>query len=294
MVKKNKTEKAKEPVTFSVETTFVPFNQIVVDEKNNSRLDLNVPSAELIHSIKEHGLLSPVGVTRSEDGTHTLAYGFRRMAALKSIGLTDHPIPVVIVHTNPDLANLAENAARKDLTPWEEASAFAALKAKGVSAEELSSATGRSISHVNNLVRLHENLVPSLHEKVVKMGADAPTKSLLLLAGYPTDQQEAIWNETIACGKQVKAQGERKEKKGEDGSGPNVSTQNAPTVDPATLEESEGNGTWTDEENPFNEWRNRLDIAAAKGQISGDYLAGALDALAWVESGVFELPSAEG
>ena len=81
--------------------------------------------AELAASIKEHGLIQPVIVTRAGPGDralYQLVAGERRWRAAQLAGLTH--VPVVVKDTTPqqnlELA-LVENIQRADLNPLEEA-----------------------------------------------------------------------------------------------------------------------------------------------------------------------------
>ncbi len=85
--------------------------------------------AELAASIKEHGVLQPLVVTRLNSHTYQLIAGERRLRAAKLSGL--ELVPVVIKEVSPqqqlELA-LIENIQRADLDPIEEARAYAVLE----------------------------------------------------------------------------------------------------------------------------------------------------------------------
>jgi ParB family chromosome partitioning protein len=84
---------------------------------------------ELAASIKEHGVLQPLVVTRLNSNTYQLIAGERRLRAAKLGGL--ELVPVVIKEVSPqqqlELA-LIENIQRADLDPIEEARAYAVLE----------------------------------------------------------------------------------------------------------------------------------------------------------------------
>jgi hypothetical protein len=88
---------------------------IVVGQRH--RKDLGNIS-DLAESIRELGLLQPVGV--SADGR--LLFGERRLAACRLAGLTDVPVHIVTdLHSAADrlMAERDENTCRKDMTPQE-------------------------------------------------------------------------------------------------------------------------------------------------------------------------------
>lgn len=115
---------------------------------------------ELAASIREHGLLQPLVVTRlvAESGavSYRLIAGERRLLAARRAGLTR--VPVVVRETTPrgllELA-LVENLQRADLGPLEEAQAYRRLAEEfGLSQEEIARRVGKSRVAVANTLRL--------------------------------------------------------------------------------------------------------------------------------------------
>jgi ParB family chromosome partitioning protein len=116
--------------------------------------------AELAESIREHGVLQPVVVTRvaSDIGpaTYQLIAGERRLQAARMAGLTRIPA-VVKEAAAAELLELAlvENIQREDLNPIEEATAFKRLGDEfGVTQDEIARRVGRSRTAVGNVLRL--------------------------------------------------------------------------------------------------------------------------------------------
>ncbi|TFC78725.1 ParB/RepB/Spo0J family partition protein [Cryobacterium cheniae] len=114
--------------------------------------------AELVHSIKEVGVLQPI-VVRSiveRPGKYELVMGERRLRATKEAGLTT--IPAIIRETaDVDMLRdaLLENLHRAQLNPLEEASAYQQLLADfGITQEELAKKIGRSRPQITNTIRL--------------------------------------------------------------------------------------------------------------------------------------------
>jgi ParB family transcriptional regulator, chromosome partitioning protein len=112
---------------------------------------------ELAASIQEHGLIQPLIVSRSEDGTtFQLIAGERRWRASRLAGLP--AVPVLVKEATPqqslELA-LVENIQRADLNALEEADAFQALITDfGLSQAEVAERVGKSRTAVANVVRL--------------------------------------------------------------------------------------------------------------------------------------------
>lgn len=112
--------------------------------------------AELVHSVREFGVLQPVVVREAEGGTYELIMGERRTRAAREAGLTS--IPAVIRDTaDEDLLRdaLLENLHRSELNPLEEASAYQQLLEDfGITQEELATRIGRSRPQISNTIRL--------------------------------------------------------------------------------------------------------------------------------------------
>jgi ParB family chromosome partitioning protein len=114
--------------------------------------------AELVHSIREIGVLQPIVVRPLADqpGKYELVMGERRLRATKEAGLST--IPAVVRDTaDADMLRdaLLENLHRAQLNPLEEASAYQQLLADfGITQDELASRIGRSRPQITNTLRL--------------------------------------------------------------------------------------------------------------------------------------------
>ncbi|MCU1245244.1 MAG: chromosome segregation DNA-binding protein, partial [Acidobacteria bacterium] len=80
---------------------------------------------ELARSVREHGIVQPLVVTRSGD-RYKLIAGERRFRAAQKAGLTTVPVVVKGDLTEGDALQIAliENIQREDLNPIEEAVAY--------------------------------------------------------------------------------------------------------------------------------------------------------------------------
>ncbi|MBS1675235.1 MAG: ParB/RepB/Spo0J family partition protein [Actinobacteria bacterium] len=118
--------------------------------------------AELVHSVREFGVLQPVVVRRNEEGQYELIMGERRTRAAREAGLAS--IPAILRETaDEDLLRdaLLENLHRSQLNPLEEASAYRQLLEDfGITQEALASRIGRSRPQVSNTIRLLRLPVP--------------------------------------------------------------------------------------------------------------------------------------
>ena len=114
------------------------------------------PLAELAESIRSRGVLQPVVVTARPGGRYELLAGERRLRASRIAEL--ELIPALVRSADDwerlDLA-LAENMARQDLNPIEEARACATLVDDlGITKGEVGKRVGRSRVAISNLIRL--------------------------------------------------------------------------------------------------------------------------------------------
>lgn len=118
--------------------------------------------AELVHSVREFGVLQPVVVRDKGDGTYELIMGERRTRASREAGL--ETIPAIVRDTSDeDLLRdaLLENLHRSQLNPLEEASAYQQLLEDfGITQDELAKRIGRSRPQISNTIRLLRLPVP--------------------------------------------------------------------------------------------------------------------------------------
>ncbi|GAB3150532.1 ParB/RepB/Spo0J family partition protein [Microbacterium neimengense] len=118
--------------------------------------------AELVHSVREFGVLQPVVVRDTGDGTYELIMGERRTRAAREAGL--ETIPAILRETaDEDLLRdaLLENLHRSQLNPLEEASAYQQLLEDfGITQEQLATRIGRSRPQISNTIRLLRLPVP--------------------------------------------------------------------------------------------------------------------------------------
>ncbi len=123
--------------------------------------------AELVHSVKEVGLLQPVVVRRTGEHAYELIMGERRWRASTEAGLTH--VPAIVRDTSDDdmlRDALLENLHRSQLNPLEEAAAYQQLLDDfGCTHEELSTRIGRSRPQISNTLRLLK-LTPAVQRRV--------------------------------------------------------------------------------------------------------------------------------
>ena len=109
----------------------------------------------LAASIKEHGVLQPIVVTK-EDGKYKIVAGERRWRAAKIAGLGKIPAVIRTLDSQNRLElSIIENAQREDLNAIELATAYAKLKSQfNLSAGEIATKVGKSEQAIQNTLRL--------------------------------------------------------------------------------------------------------------------------------------------
>jgi ParB family chromosome partitioning protein len=111
---------------------------------------------DIMSSIREHGVLQPITVSRKAGGRYELIAGERRWRASKMLGLDT--IPAVIRDASLDkklVLALIENVQRQDLNAIEEAEAYQQLMDEyGFTQEDVAKQMGKARSTVANTLRL--------------------------------------------------------------------------------------------------------------------------------------------
>lgn len=133
----------------------IKITEIIRDEEQPRR-DFNQEALEaLAASIKEHGVLQPIVVTK-EDGKYKIVAGERRWRAAKIVGLEKIPAIIRTLDSQNRLElSIIENAQREDLNAIELATAYAKLKNQfNLSAEDIAAKVGKSEQTIQNTLRL--------------------------------------------------------------------------------------------------------------------------------------------
>lgn len=152
---------------------------------------------ELVHSIREIGLLQPIVVrpivgASGTDPQYELIMGERRLRATKELGLST--IPAIVKETPDDVMlrdALLENLHRAQLNPLEEASAYQQLLADfGITQEELGQRIGRSRPQITNTIRLLR--LPSPVQRRVAAGVLSAGHARAILAAPDAEAMEYL------------------------------------------------------------------------------------------------------
>jgi ParB family transcriptional regulator, chromosome partitioning protein len=164
--------------------------------------------AELVHSVREIGVLQPIVVrTSTEEGgePYELVMGERRWRAVQAAGL--ETIPAIIRDTTDDdllRDALLENLHRSQLNPLEEAAAYQQLLEDfGTTHEQLADRIGRSRPQVSNTLRLLK--LPPLVQRRVAASVISAGHARALLALPDAAAMERLAQKIVAEGMSVRA-----------------------------------------------------------------------------------------
>ena len=160
--------------------------------------------AELVESIRTHGVLTPLLVRPAKPGTYEVVSGHRRLHACKKLGIETVPTLISTMEREDAIIALVDsNLHREKLLPSEKAFAYKmkmeALKHQGTSSqlgtklrtdELIAQQAGDSRNQVQRYIRL-ANLIPGILEKVDE-GRIALTPAVELSYLTETEQQELL------------------------------------------------------------------------------------------------------
>lgn len=152
------------PNAASPETRLIPLSKLRVDQRN-VRSASDDPArvqadAELVASIRHHGLLENLVVVPRGKTQFGVAAGARRLRALKALAADkaipkDHPVPCLVVDGDAATeSSLAENAVRIAMHPADQVVAFSKLAREGATSEQIAARFGVAERTVQKRVRL--------------------------------------------------------------------------------------------------------------------------------------------
>lgn len=149
--------------------------------------------AELAESIRQQGVLQPIGVRPIVDTDRfEIIFGERRYRAALMAELTE--IPAVILHVSDETAAemaVTENLQRKDVTPIEEANAYQKLMESGrYDVQSLAVQFGKNENYIRTRLKF-VSLIPEIAELLEK---DEITISVASeICRYGTDIQKEVY-----------------------------------------------------------------------------------------------------
>jgi len=182
----------------------IPISSITANRRQpRSRFDEEAMAA-LTASIRELGVLQPVLVRATGNGSYELIAGERRWRASRRAGLSTIP---AIVRTADDTASLeqaiVENVQREDLNPMDEAAAYQQLiEDFHLTHDELATRVGKSRAAISNTLRLFQ-LPPSV-QRMLADGQLTAGHARALLSTPDRTYQESLARRAITEGLSVR------------------------------------------------------------------------------------------
>jgi ParB family chromosome partitioning protein len=192
----------------------IPVGQISPNPRQPRQVFDEDEMAELVHSIREIGVLQPVVVRPAPADTTTtdaggqryeLIMGERRWRASQQAGLT--AVPAIVRETAEDELlrdALLENLHRSQLNPLEEAAAYQQLLDDfGCTHDELAARIGRSRPQISNTLRLLR--LPPLVQRRVAAGVLSAGHARALLGLDDSAAMERLAQRIVAEGLSVRS-----------------------------------------------------------------------------------------
>jgi len=187
------------------------------DVVNRVSLDQIVPSplqprkefqadqlAELMDSIREHGIIQPL-IVRRVNGRLELIAGERRFRASRELGLKELPV-IVREASDKDVLEMAliENLQREGLNPIEEAQAYSRLaKDFNMRQEDIAQRVGKNRATVANTMRLLD--LPAIVRDMLAASKLSTGHAKVLLMLKKHDEQERVADQILSKGLTVRA-----------------------------------------------------------------------------------------
>ena len=182
----------------------LPIDQVAPSPLNPRKRFTEAALQGLAASIRAVGVLQPIVVQELAPNSYRLVAGERRWRAARIAGLQD--IPAVLLETDSSIevqiATLVENLQRENLSPAEQARAFAALLETGLTQTQVGAAVGvhqSRVSHALRLLQLPDDVQSLLDEGTLSGGqgealarwSDFPA-FVTALAGYAVAEELTI------------------------------------------------------------------------------------------------------
>ena len=175
----------------------VPVEQISPNPYQPRKTFNEASIEELARSVREHGIVQPLVVTRAGD-RYKLIAGERRFRAAQRAGLRTVPVVIKEMMQEGDALQIAliENIQREDLNPMEEATAYHQLHEEfGLTQEEISRRVGKERSTVANFLRLLK--LPDGVKKLLGSGQLSMGHARALLAVDSAKKQEQLADRVV-------------------------------------------------------------------------------------------------
>jgi len=159
---------------------------------------------ELANSIKEHGIIQPLIVSKISEHNYQLIAGERRLRAAQRAGLRTVPVVIRQVDELKKLElSLIENIQRKDLGAMEKAKAYQRLMYEfNLTQEEVAKKLSKARATVANTLRLLS--LPALIQQAIEEEKISEAHAKVLLTLESAEAQEAMLRRILGVGLTVR------------------------------------------------------------------------------------------
>ena len=146
----------------------------------NHRVNINdVHLAELMQSIRQHGVMQPIGVASNGNGAFVLRFGHRRLLACQKLGWKT--IPAIVSAKMDDqkllIENLTENVQREDPSFAEIGRIINKLETKNLTLSQIAARLGLPIAKIRTIVEVYTALPEKFRKNVMFMERGGGRKS---------------------------------------------------------------------------------------------------------------------
>ena len=223
------------PVPEGEELVQLPVGAIRANRRQPRRRFDDEAFAELTESVRFQGIVQPVLVRPDPGGGYELIAGERRWRAARAAGLATVPALVREADDRDSLLlALVENVAREDLSPVEEARAYAVLHDEfGLSLGEVAERVGRSKPSVSNRLRLLE--LPTEVLELLERGRLTEGHARAVLAAPGDEERLRLARSIVRRGLSV-----RQAERAAQDAGARTRRRRAARVDPVLAERARG------------------------------------------------------
>jgi len=194
----------------------IPVEQIEPNPLQPRKIFTHEDLEELINSIREHGIIQPLIVTKIGENKYQLIAGERRWRSAKFLEMKTVPAIIRSASENEKLEiSLIENIQRKDLNPMERARAYQRLITEfNLTQEEAAKKLGKARASLTNTLRLltlpepvqkaiEDEKITEGHAKVL-LSSDEPEKQKMILKRILGLDLTVRETEKIVSGRRVK------------------------------------------------------------------------------------------
>ncbi len=159
---------------------------------------------DLVNSIRQHGILQPLIVSKVSENLYELIAGERRLRAAKILNLKTVPVIIRSVEESKKLElSLIENIQRKDLNPIERAKAYQRLIDEfNFTQEDIAKKIGKARATVANTLRLLT--LPVAVQKAIEEERISEGHAKILLSLDSSEKQEAMLRRILGTGMTVR------------------------------------------------------------------------------------------